>query len=130
KSATETREVIELLTTALKNGVNKVPDKPLKKLRKIVKESLENADAVLKMLPSAITKMSPPAGKARVRIETAINNIINEPWYGEAFPSRLGEEVINQVSFASSSEESRLDIGALAYSLSAITHSDAFYLPP
>jgi hypothetical protein len=130
RSATDTKKVIELLRTALTTGVNELSAVPLDQLRQIVQESLKHTKEVLKALPSSITRMPSDPENAGDQIETAINNILNEPWYGETFRSRLKEEVINQVSYASSSEESRLDVGALAYSLSAITHSDAFYLPP
>jgi len=130
RSASDTKNVIELLRTALTTGMIEASGEPSNQLRKIVQESLKNANEVLKRLPSAITKMPSDPGNTDDQIEIAINNIMNEPWYGEAFRSRLRREVINQVSFASSSEESRLDVGALAYSLSAITHSDASYLPP
>src|SRR5260370_4625471 len=106
RSASEIKKVIELLRTALTTGVNEVPGEPSDQLRKIVQESLKNAKAVLKTLPSAITKMPSDPGNADDQIESAINNIMNEPWYGEAFRSRLKEEVINQASFASSSAES------------------------
>lgn len=125
KLAARMKEVITDLTTALKNAE---PPKMTPQLQDIVNESLDESAKVLKTLPQAITKISP--AEKNVSIDHTLNHINQEDWYEESFQARLREEVINQISYASSSERSRLDVGALAYSLSAIAQSDVFYLPP
>jgi hypothetical protein len=52
----------------------------------------------------------------QVRLVTGIKTA---HWYGDKFRDRVHTEIISQISYASSLDESRLDIGALAYALAA-----------
>jgi DNA polymerase III delta prime subunit len=123
--AVRMKVVIQDLTTALRKAGQPTTTQ---QLENIVNESLDKSAKVLRTLPQAITRISPD--EQNVSIDDTLNLVNNEVWYEETFQARLREEVINQISYASSSERSRLDVGALAYSLSAITQSDLFYLPP
>jgi hypothetical protein len=126
--AAETKDVIVTITSTIKEKDYRTTNDTLSSLTKNLADSLKEAGGVLAALPSALTEGQLSSTTSKDLRKAAVS-IKDRPWYGEAFRKRLDTEVVRQISYASSSEESRLDIGALAYSLAAIFHCDSSQLP-
>ncbi len=125
--ALRTETVIFEITTAITQNQSKDLDKARSSLQRILKASIRFAGKGATALPSEIIGKRKPTTSAG--LWAAADQIKNYPWYSEVFVERLGREIAEQVSFASSLEQSRLDIGSLAYSLAAVSHCDPLRVP-
>ena len=129
--AANTGTVIDEITDAITDDSQDATKDPLALLQDLINRSLRHSGTVLRTLPQEISKLKPQAPPLvqTDELRKAAADIKAHPWYSETFRERLVNEVVRQISYASSSEDSRLDIGALAYSLAAVIHSDALHLP-
>lgn len=126
------KDVVAETASRITQGSQDDFSKILASLSDILDRSISESAGVLSALPTQITELqtAPESAPATLAdLKATVATIKKYQWYSEAFLERLGREVVWQVSFASSSEESRLDIGALAYSLSAIVNIEPSYLP-
>jgi SpoVK/Ycf46/Vps4 family AAA+-type ATPase len=130
KLAAKTNETIQVITGALtKNRAAMIPS-ALSSLEKLIDEGIQAASKVLRALPKEITGIASTTKlTTSPKLRAIADTIKNRPWYSRAFRERLGNEVVRQISYSASAEESHLDVGALAYSLAAVLHSDALHLP-
>jgi SpoVK/Ycf46/Vps4 family AAA+-type ATPase len=135
--ATRTKVAIGKVTRAITQGRYSLIGATLKLVKQISIESINQAGLVLESLPSKVTNLTTEEKRQGWAFEpTNSNNLVpivadrlsKRVWYGEPFQNRLTTEVVQQVSYAASGNESRLDIGALAYSLAAAVRSDAIQL--
>lgn len=135
--ATRTTVAITEISTALTRQRHDQADTTLASMGQIVNESINAAVEVLQALPSRIVQLTPEEKlQGWAFVPNSSNNVLprvagrikERAWYGEAFQTRLTMEVVQQVSYASSGNESRLDIGALTYSLAAAVRIEALQL--
>lgn len=132
KLAAQTIVVIGKTTSEITQDSQEEITAVLESLKKILDGSINEAANILSVLPTEITVSkieSKPSSTNREKLRELAVSIKKYEWYSDALRERLGREIVWQISFASSNEESRLDIGALAYSLAAIISIEPSYLP-
>lgn len=130
-------ESVGKASTAIKENGQDITGDIVASLRDIFAECIELAAKAIVALPSSITARTADQIKASLQLipnttkETfrdVVTAIQSRHWYSDSLKERLSSEVVSQISYAASNDESRLDIGALTYSLTAALRVEALQI--
>src|SRR6266850_260625 len=112
------REPIEYLITAISCDDRKKASRALYLVKRKLRSCRADMHRALTQLPLDTAGVS-RGTLSWMSLSSTARKIKATNWYGDDLPERLREDVLSQISYAACGDFSRLDIGRMAYSLSA-----------
>lgn len=112
------KEPLGSISSAIRDKNKELAKKSLSAVRKVLDNCAQRLAAALQKLPVQIREHK-KVNASWSNLRKVAHKIREERWYGDALRNRLHSEILSQISYAACNDFSRLDIGALTYSLAA-----------